>query len=71
MNRAIDTDTAQVLTKTFLECIVAPECQPEAAAVLQAKSNLRVLVLPDLVSGPAVTVKAIAGGGWPKPLMKP
>lgn len=62
MNRPIDSDTAQVLTKTFLECIVAPDCQPEAAAVLQAKSNLRVLVLPDLVSGPAVTVKAIAGG---------
>lgn len=62
MNRPIDSDTAQVLTKTFLECIVAPECQPDAVAVLQAKSNLRVLVLPDLVSGPPVTVKAIAGG---------
>lgn len=62
MNRPIDHDTAQVLTKTFLECIVAPDCQSEAATVLQAKSNLRVLVLPDLVSGPPVTVKAIAGG---------
>lgn len=62
MNRAIDGETAQVLTKTFLECVVAPECPPEAAALLQAKSNLRVLVLPDLGSGPPVTVKAIAGG---------
>jgi len=62
MNRAIDSETAQVLTKNFLECIVAPECLPEAAAILQAKSNLRVLVLPDLESGPLVTVKAIAGG---------
>ena len=62
MNHTIDTNTARLLTKTFLECIVAPGCQPDAAAVLQTKSNLRVLVLPDLVRGPPVTVNAIAGG---------
>ncbi|NJK28653.1 MAG: bifunctional phosphoribosylaminoimidazolecarboxamide formyltransferase/IMP cyclohydrolase [Acaryochloris sp. SU_5_25] len=62
MNRSLDPDTAQALTQTFLECIVAPDCQPETAVLLQAKSNLRVLVLPHLGTGPAVTVKAIAGG---------
>jgi phosphoribosylaminoimidazolecarboxamide formyltransferase/IMP cyclohydrolase len=62
MNRTLDPDTAQALTQTFLECIVAPDCQPEAAAILQAKSNLRVLVLSDLGTGSSMTVKAIAGG---------
>ncbi len=61
-NQAIDGETAQALTKTFLECIVAPGCSEEAKAILGTKSNLRVLILPDLTSGPAQTVKAIAGG---------
>ncbi len=62
LNRAIDAATAEVMTQTFLECIVAPSCDPEAAAILQQKANLRVLILPDLVSGQAITAKAIAGG---------
>ncbi|GAB4140147.1 MAG: bifunctional phosphoribosylaminoimidazolecarboxamide formyltransferase/IMP cyclohydrolase [Cyanobacteria bacterium J069] len=62
LNRAIDADTATALTQTFLECVVAPGCDPAAAEILAAKSKVRVLVLPDLRSGPAKTVKAIAGG---------
>lgn len=62
LNRPIDADTAQALTKTFLECIVAPGCEPEAQEILAKKSNLRVLVLPDLHQGPAQAVHAIAGG---------
>lgn len=61
-NQNIDAATARVLTKTFLECIVAPGCEPEAEAILTKKSNLRVLLLPDLHSGQKQTVKAIAGG---------
>jgi phosphoribosylaminoimidazolecarboxamide formyltransferase/IMP cyclohydrolase len=62
LNRAIDGATATELTKTFLECVVAPGCEPEAAEILTAKSKVRVLILPDLVQGPAETIKAIAGG---------
>ena len=62
LNRPIDADTATALTKTFLECVVAPGCDPDAAAILSAKKNLRVLVLPALSSGPKATAKAIAGG---------
>jgi phosphoribosylaminoimidazolecarboxamide formyltransferase/IMP cyclohydrolase len=62
LNRVLDADTAQALTSTFLECVVAPSCTPEAAAILQTKSNLRVLVLPDLTTGAPETVKSIAGG---------
>ena len=62
LNRPIDAETATAMAKTFLECVVAPGCEPEAEAILSAKKNLRVLVLPDLSSGPKETVTAIAGG---------
>lgn len=62
LNRAIDAETATALTTTFLECIVAPSCTPEASEILQKKSKLRVFILPDLMQGPSETVKMIAGG---------
>ncbi len=62
LNRPIDAATATALSKTFLECIVAPGCEVEAQSILAKKSNLRVLLLPDLTQGPAYTPKAIAGG---------
>jgi phosphoribosylaminoimidazolecarboxamide formyltransferase / IMP cyclohydrolase len=62
LNRAIDADTAQQLTGTFLECIVAPGCDRAAQDILAKKQNLRVLVLEDLLTGPGQAVNAIAGG---------
>ncbi|MEH1866025.1 MAG: bifunctional phosphoribosylaminoimidazolecarboxamide formyltransferase/IMP cyclohydrolase [Nostoc sp.] len=62
LNRPIDAATASELTKTFLECVVAPSCDAEAQEILAKKSNVRVLTLDDLSSGPKDTVKAIAGG---------
>jgi len=62
LNRPLDQETATVMTKTFLECVVVPGYDVAAQAVLSKKANLRVLVLPDFNSGPACTVKAIAGG---------
>ncbi|MBW4688763.1 MAG: bifunctional phosphoribosylaminoimidazolecarboxamide formyltransferase/IMP cyclohydrolase [Komarekiella atlantica HA4396-MV6] len=62
LNRPIDNDTASELTKTFLECVVAPSCDVDAQEILAAKSKVRVLTLADLSSGPKETVKTIAGG---------
>ncbi|MFN6460916.1 MAG: bifunctional phosphoribosylaminoimidazolecarboxamide formyltransferase/IMP cyclohydrolase [Nostoc sp. DedVER02] len=62
LNRPIDAATASELTKTFLECVVAPSCDAEAQEILGKKSNVRVLTLSDLSSGNKDTVKAIAGG---------
>ncbi|MDJ0689483.1 MAG: bifunctional phosphoribosylaminoimidazolecarboxamide formyltransferase/IMP cyclohydrolase [Xenococcaceae cyanobacterium MO_188.B32] len=62
LNQPIDAATATALTKTFLECVIAPGCDEEAQKILQAKSKLRILLLPDLVTGQKQTVKAIAGG---------
>ncbi|QZZ23084.1 bifunctional phosphoribosylaminoimidazolecarboxamide formyltransferase/IMP cyclohydrolase [Leptothermofonsia sichuanensis E412] len=62
LNRPIDAATATALTQIFLECVVAPGCEPEAQEILSAKSKVRVLLLPDLSGGPAETVRVIAGG---------
>ena len=62
INRPLDAATAEEMTKTFLECIVTPQCTDEAKAVLAKKKNLRVLEMADLLTGPKETVKAIAGG---------
>ena len=62
LNKSIDAETATALTQTFLECIVAPDCELEAREILAKKNNLRVLLLADLLGGPAYTPKAIAGG---------
>ncbi|GBF78894.1 bifunctional phosphoribosylaminoimidazolecarboxamide formyltransferase/IMP cyclohydrolase [Aphanothece sacrum] len=62
LNQPLDGDTAKLLTNTFLECIVTPGCSEEAQQILNTKSKVRVLILPNLNSGPSQTVKVIAGG---------
>ena len=62
LNQSIDEDTAAALTKTFLECVIAPGCDDAAREVLSKKKNLRVLVLPELTAGPTQTVRSLAGG---------
>ena len=62
LNLPIDAATATELTKTFLECVVAPGCEDDAKEIIAAKSKLRVLILPDLQSGQLETIKVIAGG---------
>lgn len=62
LNRAIDAATATALTQTFLECVVAPSCEPEAKEILAAKSKVRVLLLPDIEIKDLPSVKVIAGG---------
>jgi phosphoribosylaminoimidazolecarboxamide formyltransferase / IMP cyclohydrolase len=62
LNRPIDAATATELSKTFLECVVAPGCDDEAKAILAKKVNVRVLILPDLLGGSEQVIKDIAGG---------
>ena len=62
LNQPIDAATATALTGTFLECVVAPGCSDQARVILSAKKNLRILLLPDLTSGPQQSVRTIAGG---------
>ena len=62
LNQPIDAATATALTKTFLECVISPGCDEEAKTILQNKSKLRILILPDFLTGNKNTIKAIAGG---------
>jgi phosphoribosylaminoimidazolecarboxamide formyltransferase / IMP cyclohydrolase len=62
LSQPIDATTATAMSKTFLECIVAPGCTPEAQEILAAKSNLRVLTLADFTITAPIQSKSIAGG---------
>ncbi|MGX7875635.1 bifunctional phosphoribosylaminoimidazolecarboxamide formyltransferase/IMP cyclohydrolase [Mesorhizobium sp. ORM6] len=64
VNRTLDAEAAEEIVKTFTEVIIAPDATDEAAAIVAAKKNLRLLVtggLPDPRS-PGTTVKSVAGG---------
>jgi phosphoribosylaminoimidazolecarboxamide formyltransferase/IMP cyclohydrolase len=43
-NRPITKELATMMSKLFLEVIVAPEIEPEAAQILSPKQNLRILI---------------------------
>ncbi|PBC05885.1 bifunctional phosphoribosylaminoimidazolecarboxamide formyltransferase/IMP cyclohydrolase [Mesorhizobium sp. WSM3860] len=64
MNRALDAEAAEEIVKTFTEVIIAPDATDEAAAIIAAKKNLRLLVtggLPDPRAAGTVA-KSVAGG---------
>ncbi|AZO10758.1 MULTISPECIES: bifunctional phosphoribosylaminoimidazolecarboxamide formyltransferase/IMP cyclohydrolase [unclassified Mesorhizobium] len=64
MNRTLDAEAAEEIVKTFTEVIIAPGATDEAAAIVAAKKNLRLLVtggLPDPRAAGTV-VKSVAGG---------
>lgn len=62
LNTVLSASTAQALTETFLECIVAPDIDQDAMTILQKKTNLRVMVLPNLTDSPTIHLRMIAGG---------
>jgi len=42
-NRTVSAEMAEELIKTFIECIIAPDYEPEALEIMKAKPNMRVL----------------------------
>ena len=44
LNRPLDTETADAIAQTFIECVVAPAVSDEARALLGRKANLRLVV---------------------------
>lgn len=47
-NRKLDKNTAEEMTKIFLEVILAPEYEPEALEILKTKKNLIILKFNNL-----------------------
>jgi phosphoribosylaminoimidazolecarboxamide formyltransferase/IMP cyclohydrolase len=63
LNREVDAATAQEMTQTFLEAVIAPSFSDEALQALSAKKNLRVLACGDLAqSGASLDIKSVNGG---------
>ena len=44
-NRTVDDQTAELISKIFFECIIAPQFETAALEILQKKKNLRLLSL--------------------------
>jgi phosphoribosylaminoimidazolecarboxamide formyltransferase/IMP cyclohydrolase len=63
-NCSVDKATAQEITSTFVEGIIAPSYESEALEILATKKNLRVLELPILTNKelPGMDYRRILGG---------
>lgn len=61
LNREVDADTAEEMSKIFLECIMAPAFTQEALDILSAKKNIRLVELTRPEPG-QVMVKKVSGG---------
>jgi len=56
LNRQVDVAAAQLISKQFVEVLMAPSYSPEALEIFKAKANVRVLqiALPEFKAGGAV-----------------
>jgi phosphoribosylaminoimidazolecarboxamide formyltransferase/IMP cyclohydrolase len=65
VNREVDLQVAEDLSKLFLEIVVAPSFSPEALERLQRKKNLRLLSVPGLEDEyhrSGTQIRSITGG---------
>jgi len=68
LNREVDKACAEALAETFLEAVIAPSYSPEAAQVLAAKKNLRLLeagpalASPQARPRPQLEARSVSGG---------
>jgi len=64
LNTELDAETAAEIARLFAEVIIAPAVSDEAAAIIAAKKNLRLLVTGGLAdpAQPGLAFKSVAGG---------
>ncbi|MEO0137753.1 MAG: bifunctional phosphoribosylaminoimidazolecarboxamide formyltransferase/IMP cyclohydrolase [candidate division WOR-3 bacterium] len=61
LNKKVDAATAEAVSKTFYEVIIAPDYEPSALEILRSKKNLRLIkASPELL--PQVTFKSVFNG---------
>ena len=60
-NREVDGETAEHVSKLFVEAMAAPSFSDDALKILKAKKNLR-LVRVKLIEKPELVIKSISGG---------
>jgi len=61
-NRELDAPAAQAVVQQFVEVVIAPAVAPEAAQVLAAKANVRVLEVPLARGANDYDFKRVGGG---------
>ncbi|MEY4348364.1 MAG: hypothetical protein RIS43_783, partial [Actinomycetota bacterium] len=61
-NRTVTSEMARQVAEVFTEVIVAPDYEPEALEVLQAKPSIRILKVPAPHSGEGIEMRSIDGG---------
>ena len=62
-NEKIDAQAAQKMDEIFLECVVAPDFEPEALKLFEKKKNLRVLKWPNLMQAKKTfEIRSVTGG---------
>jgi len=70
-NNEVDKETAEAITKNFVEGVIAPDYTSEAREVFKTKKNLRILFLPSLTKWKEdreklfcdrIDIKKVAGG---------
>jgi phosphoribosylaminoimidazolecarboxamide formyltransferase/IMP cyclohydrolase len=64
LNRPLDGATADAIARLFIEVVIAPEVEPEAAARLGSRGGLRLLAagaVPDPCAA-SLTFRSVAGG---------
>ena len=64
MNRPLDIETANAVSKIFTEVVIAPDASDDARAIMVTKPNLRLLLtgeMPDRATN-ALKIKSVAGG---------
>jgi phosphoribosylaminoimidazolecarboxamide formyltransferase/IMP cyclohydrolase len=64
LNRTLDAEAAEAISRIFTEVIIAPDATDEAKAILAVKKNLRLLIagrLPD-PRAPGLAARTVSGG---------
>ncbi|MCH8348088.1 MAG: bifunctional phosphoribosylaminoimidazolecarboxamide formyltransferase/IMP cyclohydrolase, partial [Proteobacteria bacterium] len=64
LNGTLDRETAEKISETFTEVVIAPEISAEAREIFKKKKNLRLLEAGSLADPDAggLTIKTLAGG---------
>jgi phosphoribosylaminoimidazolecarboxamide formyltransferase/IMP cyclohydrolase len=60
VNRTVDSETAEEMSKLFVEAIAAPGFEPAALAILTQKKNIRLIEIAP--TKPGLVLKSISGG---------
>jgi len=69
LNQPLDMDSAEFLAGNYLEVVAAPDYEPGALEIIQAKKNLRILKMPGLgrleefQGSPFLDIKSLSDGG--------